>query len=328
MRRYLLRRLLLAIPTFFGITLITFLLLQLSPDPAVLEGDMANVAVGSKEQRDAVRRARGLDAPLPLRYGRWLLNVVTFDFGVSRQDGRPVLRKVGEALPATLTLSGIALVLAGLISIPLGAASAARRGRGLDHAVSLLVFVLYSLPTFWVAVMLLLTLCGGHPFALFPLQGLVSGNHAQLSLFGKVADVAWHLVLPVACLSFAAAALLTRHVRGGMMEVLARDFIRTARAKGVTERRVVFRHALANSLLPVVTLLGLMIPHLIGGSIVVERVFGIPGMGLLTFDALLMRDEPMVMGLTTLVALLTMSSMLCSDLLYAAVDPRIQTEPS
>lgn len=327
MRRYLVRRLLLCIPTFFGITLVTFLLLQLSPDPVGLEGD-ATVSVGgmTPEARAAIRRARGLDDPLALRYGRWVVKVCTFDFGRSTQDARPVLEKIGEALPRTLMLSSLALFFAYLIALPLGAWSAARRGRALDHVVTVVVFVLYSLPSFWVAVMLLLTLCGGHPYGVFPLQGLTSANFEGLSFGGKLFDVIWHLTLPVLCLCYAAVALITRHVRSGMLEVLQRDFIRTARAKGLPERLVVFRHGLRNSLIPVITLLGLMIPMLIGGSVVVERVFGVPGMGLLAFEAILVRDEPMVMGITTLVALLTMVSMLCSDLLYATVDPRIDLE--
>lgn len=328
MRRYLARRLLLCIPTFLGITLVTFLLLQLAPDSVVIEGDpaMGNIGSVSAEAKAALRKAQGLDDPFVVRYGRWLVRVATLDFGRSRQDSRPVLEKIAEALPRTATLASLALFFACLISVPLGAWSAAKQGRALDNAVSLLVFLLYSLPTFWVAVMLLLTLCGGHPFALFPLQGLTSGDFETLGFVSQLADLAWHLTLPVFCLTLAAVALLTRHVRSGMMDVLGRDFIRTARAKGVAERGVIFRHALRNSLIPIITLFGLLIPHLIGGSVVVERIFGIPGMGLLTFDAILLRDEPMVMGITTFVALLTMLSMLCSDLLYAVADPRIELE--
>lgn len=326
MRRYLVRRLLLSIPTFFGITLITFCLLQLSPDPVALEGDATISQTTTPEARAAIRRARGLDDPLPVRYGRWLVRVATLDFGRSTQDSRPVLEKIGEALPRTLLLSSLALFFAYLLAVPLGALAAAREGRAFDHAVTFGVFILYSLPSFWVAVTLLLVLCGGHPFAVFPLQGITSPNFESLSFVGKVADVAWHLAMPVSCLTYAAVALLTRHVRSGVLEVLRLDFIRTARAKGLSERAVLFRHALRNSLIPVITLLGLMIPTLIGGSVVVERVFGVPGMGLLAFDAILLRDEPMVMGITTLVALLTMVAMICSDLLYATVDPRIDLE--
>lgn len=327
MRRYLLRRLLLAIPTFFGITLVTFLLLQLAPGDSLSasEEGMAGGAI-TQAAREAIRHERGLDQPVLVRYVKWLGKVATLDFGRSSQDARPVTEKIGEAMPRTLLLASLALFLAYLIAIPLGAIAASRKGSATDTAITLLVFILYSLPTFWVAVMLLLVLCAGHPFSVFPLQGLVSQDWEQLSLARKITDALWHLVLPVACLTYAAVALLSRYVRAGMLDVLRRDFIRTARAKGVPERAVIFRHALRNSLLPIITLLGLMIPHLIGGSVVVERVFGIPGMGLLVFDAILARDEAMVMGVTTIVALLTMISMLFSDLLYGLVDPRIQLE--
>jgi peptide/nickel transport system permease protein len=327
MWRYTARRLLLMIPTFFGITLVTFAVMQLAPgDPLALGADALEAGAGGKEAREAQRAARGLDRPLVVQYARWVGKVATLDFGRSFQDGRPVLEKLREALPRTLLLATVSLLLAYLVSIPVGAWAAANHGSRLERAVTLLLFVLYSLPGFWVAIMLLLYLAGSRGVDLFPMQGLTSPGFEALGPVQKVLDVAWHLVLPVTVLTYAAFAVLSRYMKAGMMEVVRQDYVRTARAKGLPERTVVFRHALRNSLLPVITLLGLMLPHLVGGSVIVERIFGIHGMGLLAFEAILHRDYPMVMGVTTLVALLTMGSMLLSDLLYAAADPRVDLE--
>jgi peptide/nickel transport system permease protein len=252
--------------------------------------------------------------------------VLTLDFGRSLQDGRPVIERIGEALPRTALLSTLALILSFLVAVPLGAVAAARRDSLADRAISLSLFLLHSLPGFWVGLMLLLYLAGGRGVSWFPLQGLCSPDVESLGFLQRIADLAWHLVLPVTVLALGALALMSRHVRSGMVEALRQDFIRTARAKGLAERSVIFRHALRNSLLPLVTLLGLMLPQVLGGSVLVEQIFGIPGMGQLAFEAILHRDYPMVMGVTTLVAILTMVCMLATDLAYGWVDPRVRPE--
>jgi peptide/nickel transport system permease protein len=326
MRRYLLKRLLAVIPTLLGITLITFALLRLAPgDPLGLSGEA--VAPGlSQEQVQALREQRGIERPLLEQYARWVGRLVRLDFGESFQDGRPVSTRIGESLPATALLSGLALLLSFLLAVPLGVVSAARRDSALDRGITIGLFLLYSLPSFWVAIGLLLLFSGGRALSWFPIQGLVSPGYAALSAWGKVRDLGWHVVLPVGCLSYAALASISRYARGGMLEALSQDYVRTARAKGLPERAVVWRHALRNAAIPILTLGGLMVPGILSGSVVVEQIFGIHGMGLLAFEALSHRDYPTVMGVTTLAALLTLAATLLADLSYAVADPRIRLE--
>jgi len=326
-RGYLVQRLLLTLPTFLGVTLLTLGLMHLVPgDPLTAGGgaDAVHGAAPTREQLEAFRRAMGLDEPLPVRYGRWLGRVVTLDFGVSSYDHRPVADKVREALPYTLLVSGLALLLSYLLAVPLGVLSAVRRGRFLDRALSLGLFLLYSVPSYWAAVVLLLLLAGGRYLEVFPLQGLASADAASLGTLSRLGDLAWHLVLPVFVLAYASLASLSRYTRASMVEALRQDYVRTARAKGLSEGAVVLKHALRNAILPVVTLLGLGLPHLVGGSVVGEQVFGVPGMGRLGFQALATRDYNTVLAVTTLAALLTMAGMLLCDLAQAALDPRIR----
>ncbi len=327
MGAYVLRRVLWMIPTFVGITLLTFGVMQLAPgDPFALRSDAMPLGAPDAEAVEALRRTHGYDRPLWEQYARWVGRVLTLDFGRSLQDGRLVTDRIGEALPTTLLLATLALLLSYAIAVPLGTLAAVKRSSLLDRAITFGLFLLYSLPTFWVALVLLQLLAGGSGSARFPLQGLTSPGFDALGFGGKLLDLAWHLVLPVGVLTYGSLALISRHVRSGMLEVVRQDFIRTARAKGLDERTVVLRHVLRNSLLPVVTLFGLMLPQLMGGSVIVEQIFGIPGMGQLAFEAILHRDYPTVMGITTLVALLTMTSMLATDLAYVAIDPRVRPE--
>lgn len=320
MRRYLFRRLLQMVPTFLGITLLTFAISHLAPgDPLQLDTESASAASASAASAQAFREAQGLDLPLPVQYARWLKKIVTLDFGRSLQDHRPVAEKLAEALPQTLLLAFCALLVAYLLAIPIGVHAAARPGTAVRRTISVSLYLLYAMPTFWVAVMLLLVLGD-----FFPFQGLSSPGAEALPFLDRAADTAWHLVLPVFCLSYPTLAVVSRQVRAAMEEALATDYVRAARARGIPERRVVFRHALRNSLLPVVTMLGMSLPALIGGSVVVERVFGINGMGLLAFEAISLRDYPVVMAICTLAALVTMVGVLVADLLYGVADPRIR----
>ncbi|MGI5862239.1 MAG: ABC transporter permease [Myxococcales bacterium] len=325
MRSYLAKRLATMVPTFFGITLVTFALIHLVPgDPLAASSEMVQAGQLSRESLEAFQRAMGLDQPLHIRYARWLGRVLTFDFGVSTYDHRRVADKLAEALPNTLLLSSLALFFAYLFAVPIGVFSAVRRGRLADKLLTAGLFVLYALPSFWVAIVLVLFLGGGRYLDLFPIQGLGSPGLEGAGLLTRLGDLAWHLVLPVFCLSYASLAWLSRYVRAGMLEALGQDYVRTARAKGLPERAVVARHALRNALIPLVTLLGLSVPHLIGGSVIVEQIFGVPGMGRLGFQAVLTRDYNTLMAVTTLTALLTMAGTLLSDLAYALVDPRIR----
>jgi peptide/nickel transport system permease protein len=335
MWRFVLRRLVLMIPTFFGITLVCFLLLRAAnanPLAADLEAGVKGAQI-SQELLDHLRKLYDLDQPWYVQYARLLRRLVTLDLGTRWQDGRPIAEVVGEALPITLLLSFSSLFLAYLIAIPVGVYSAVRQHSRVDQISTVLLFVLYSLPSYWVGTVLLLLLSSGRYLSCawtgepgcFPLQGWhVFEGFSRLGGWAKLRDVAWHLVLPVATLTYGALASLSRYMRTGMLETIRQDYIRTARAKGLGERAVIFRHALRNSLLPIITLLGLEIPYLIAGSVIVEMIFGIRGMGLVALEALRLPDYPLVITLVATTALLTMVGILVSDVLYAVADPRIR----
>jgi peptide/nickel transport system permease protein len=257
------------------------------------------------------------------QYGKWIGRLLRLDFGVSLHDGRPVTDKLAAALPVTLLLSGLSMLLAYLLAVPIGVHAAVKRGTRGERALTLGLFMLYSLPPFWVAMLLIMLLGGVGMLDLFPIHGLSSPGAAQLGDLAWFFDRVWHLVLPVFCLSYGSLAVLSRYQRGAMLEALSQDYIRAARAKGLSERRVVWRHALPNALLPTITLLGLQFPYLISGSVIIERIFNIPGMGHLTFDAFLQRDTPVIMAVVVLSAALTLLGLILADVLYAVVDPRI-----
>jgi peptide/nickel transport system permease protein len=224
--------------------------------------------------------------------------------------------KLKEALPVTVGLSLVALLVTYLIAIPVGIYSAVRPGTWIDRGTTLSLFMLYSMPSQWVAVMLIVLF--GTQLHWLPIQGLHSeGDKSWL-------DLAKHVLLPLICLTYATFASLSRYMRSGMLEVIRQDYIRTARAKGLSERVVVLKHALRNSLISVITLLGLTLPSLVGGAVIIERIFGLPGMGQLSFEAIQTKDIPVLMGTTSLAGLLTMVGLLLSDVLYALVDPRIE----
>jgi peptide/nickel transport system permease protein len=328
MRSYLIKRLLLMIPTLLGISMISFLIIQLAPgDPATMR--LGNAGEGVRDQAMAeqiikeTRALYGLDQPLYVQYGRWLKRIVTLDFGESLRDHRPIMDKLKERIPVSIQLSGTALLLAYLISIPLGIFSATHQYSSADKITTVVLFTLYSLPPFWVATMAIVYLGGGDFFDVFPVFGLQSVGAENWPLLTRIQDQLWHLILPITCMTYYTFAALSRYMRSSMLEVVRQDFIRTARAKGLSETLVVYRHALRNSLIPIVTLMADLLPALIGGSIVIETIFSIPGMGQLSFEAVLNRDYPMIMAIFTLSAMLTLMGILLADVLYTVVDPRI-----
>lgn len=329
MASYLLKRVLLMIPTLLGIAVITFVIIHLTPgDPAALKsGEMGMQSkVVASEVIAQTRKLYGLDQPLHVQFGRWIGRLARLDFGDSFIDDRPVLAKIGEAIPITLLLNIIALLLVYLVSLPVGVVSALRPGGWRDQLSALVLYVLYSLPSFWVASLLIVLLASGDYLNWFPLVGYFSDGAESLPWYGQIANVAWHLVLPIVCLTYGGFAFLSRFGRTVMLEVMRQDFIRTARAKGLSEWQVVVKHGLRNALVPFVTLMGTLLPGLLGGSIIIEQIFGIPGMGKLSFEAVLARDYPLVMGIATIDAFLTLTSLLIADLLYVVVDPRISFE--
>lgn len=256
------------------------------------------------------------------QYHRWLAQIATGDLGVSYQDQRPVAGLLIEALKRTLLLCGSALLISLLIAVPLGIYTAVHAGSRIDRGISGVLFFLHAIPNFWLASMMIVFFCGGDYLDVFPAFGW-SSLDADASLWSRVWDAAWHLLLPVLCLMYAGLAYLARQVRGSMLAVLPAEFIQTARAKGLSEHAVVWRHAFRNSLLPLITIIAGMLPMVISGSFVIECLFSIPGVGKLTYEAVLARNFPVVYGSVLLVASFTIVAMLLADLLYAWADPRI-----
>jgi peptide/nickel transport system permease protein len=330
MRAYIVRRLLLMIPTFIGISVITFFIIQLSPgNPVMLklrasEVGMRADAAATQETLEQTKKLYGLDKPIYVQYALWLYRLVRLDFGQSFKDQRPVIEKIAEALPVTLQLELASLLVVYAVSIPLGVYSATHARTRRDYLITVGLFLLYSVPSFWMAMMLIMFFGGGEYLNWFPIDGLSSIMAEEYPWTRWILDRLWHMVLPVFCLSYGSLAVISRYMRTGMLEVLSQDYIRTARAYGFPERTVVWKYAMRNSLIPIVTLLGYLLPSLIGGSILIETIFSIPGLGLLTFEAVLYRDYPLIMGTVTISAWLTLLGVLLSDVLYVWVDPRIQ----
>ncbi len=331
MKEYIIRRVLLTIPTLIGITLITFIILHLVPgDPAALKVRMGAESIKSdsvaREIIEQTRKMYGLDKPLLVQYLNWLKSIVTLDFGYSLKDHRSVGAILRERIPITLQLSIISTLLVYLIAIPIGVFSAVKQYSLADKIITLILFILYSLPNFWVAILLIMFFGGGEYLNLFPVYGLSSDNAETFGFFRWLLDRLWHLVLPITCLTYGGLASLSRYSRAGMLEVIRQDYIRTARAKGLPEKVVIFKHALRNSLIPIVTLLAYLLPAFFSGSIIIENIFSIPGMGKLAFEAILSRDYPVIMAVITISSLLTLIGILLADILYAVVDPRISYE--
>ena len=320
------------VPTMLGITVITFGIIRLAPgDPAAMRvGSGASGMIGNQQLASEIiektRREFGLDRPIYEQYWLWLTKIATLDFGLSYRDNRPVMDRIWERLPVTLQLNVISMFLVYLIAIPLGIHSSTHQYSLSDKITTTTLFVLYSMPSFWVATVLILLLGGGDYWQVFPITGISSLDAEQLPFFEWLLDRIWHLVLPVFCLTYTGLAYVSRQMRAGMLETIRQDYIRTARAKGLSENVVVFKHALRNSLIPIVTLLGFLLPAMLGGSVIIESIFTIPGMGQLGFDAILSRDYPVVMAISTIAAFLTLIGLLLSDICYALVNPTISLE--
>jgi len=321
MKRYIVNRLLLIIPLLLGITVVTFGIMHLAPGkPTDLITDM-NAKV-SAEAKVKLTRLYGLDDPWYIQYGRWLFRFAKLDFGRSFKDDRPVIKKIGERLPATLLLNFLSILLIFCLALPIGIYSAVHQNSKFDKGMTVFVFIGFSTPTYWLALLLMIGI--GLKLGALPISGLRSLNFDELTLFSKVIDIAKHLILPVTVSAFTGLAGLSRYARNGMLEVIRQDYIRTARAKGLPESKVIYKHALRNALIPIVTLLGLFLPELIGGSFIFETIFAYPGMGRLGFDAIMARDYPVVMGVGVIAAILTLIGNLIADITYALVDPRIR----
>ncbi|HTM43372.1 MAG TPA: ABC transporter permease [Polyangiaceae bacterium] len=261
------------------------------------------------------------------RFAKYWSNLLRLDFGVSLVSREPVVATLISKLKYSLSLSVLSLILAYVIAIPLGIFSAVKKGTKADKSVTVLLFMLYSLPSFFVATLVLIFFSQGSDtqwLRWFPTGGFQSRDFSDLTVIGKIKDVSWHLVLPLICLTYGSLAALSRYMRSGLLEVLQADYVRTARAKGLPESSVIGKHALRNGLLPILTLLAGLLPAVLGGSVIIEYIFGIPGMGLWTIDAIYQRDYNVIMAVELLSTVLVLVGILLTDLSYALVDPRIR----
>ncbi len=319
---YLIKRLVLMIPLFIGITIISFAVIHLAPgSPIDMATDLNPKATA--EVKDRMRALYGLDKPLPIQYWNWMSRLVTLDFGVSfSQDGRKVSEKIFERLPITIFLNVVSLVLILVMAIPIGVWSATHQNSFLDKITTVLVFMGFAVPHFWLALLLMILF--GVQLGWLPISGLKSLNYEYLPFSAQIWDRVSHLILPIFISASGGLAGLSRYMRANMLEVIRQDYITTARAKGLSDQTVIFKHALRNALLPVITILGLSIPGLIGGSVIFETIFAIPGMGQLFYASVMARDYPAIMGILVIGAVLTLLGNLIADVSYALADPRIR----
>lgn len=321
MGSYIIRRLLGMIPLILGITIITFAVIHLAPGkPTDLMTQMSPKI--SAQARVRLEKLYGLDKPIHIQYFNWIKRLVRFDFGRSFVDDRPVAEKIRERIPITLLINVLSIFLILIVAIPIGVISAVKRGSFFDKATTVFVFLGFATPSFWLALLLMLLF--GINLGWLPLSGIKSLEFEYFTLWEKIWDVSRHLMLPVFVSAFGGLAGLSRYMRSNMLGVINQDYIRTARAKGLPERQVIFKHGLRNAILPVVTILGLSIPGLIGGSVIFESIFAIPGMGRLFYDSVMARDYSVIMGILVIGAALTLVGNFLADISYSYVDPRIR----
>jgi peptide/nickel transport system permease protein len=320
---YALRRLLLAVPLLVGITFISFFVIHLAPGDPVDFQQTDPATESSAQSRQLLREIYGLDQPLHVQYARWLGRIARLDFGRSfAPDARPVIDKIADALQITLVLNLIELLIIIALAVPIGVLSATRQYSLFDKVTTVFVFIGFATPDFWFALLLIMLF--GVQLGWLPISQLHSANWEYLSFWRRQWDLVAHLMLPIAVATFGGLAGLSRFMRQSMLEVVRQDYIQTARAKGLAENIVLHKHALRNALLPIVTILALSLPGLIGGSVIVEQIFAIPGMGRLMVQAVFARDYPVIMGNLVIVATLTLAANLVADIAYGLVDPRIR----
>ncbi len=321
MRRYIIKRLISLIPLLLGVSLVSFLIMHLAPgDPTAMLTDPSV----KPEELLRLRQNWGLDRPLIVQYFYWLWHAIRFDLGTAYMLNRPVSAVIAERLPATLLLMGTSFAVTLLIAVPLGVLSAAKKKGWFDNLVTVISFAGMSIPSFWLALMLMLLF--SVRFELFPAAGMYDPTLRDPSFFKSAIDVARHMVLPVATMVIVGLAGITRYVRSSMLEALSQNYIKAARARGLFERTVIFKHALRNALLPLITLIGLSLPELFAGAFIVETIFAWPGMGRLGVAAVFSRNYPVIMGVVMFSAFLIVIGNLLADVCYALADPRIRYE--
>jgi microcin C transport system permease protein len=334
MREYILRRLLILIPTLFGITLVSFVLINLAPGSPVEQkiqqmrfaGNGESKAGGgfvNQEILDSLKKQYGLDKPLHIRYFIWIKRLCTLDFGNSFTYEEPVLDVILRKLPVSIQFGFLSFFLTYLICIPLGIKMALRENTFFDKAANVFLGILYSIPEFMLAILLVVFFAGGTYLNWFPLGGVSSDNYDDLSFMGKIFDRAYHFILPGLCYMIGSFTTLTLLMRNSMLEETKKDYIRTAKAKGLADKPVFYKHALRNAFIPIATGLGGILGIFFAGSILIEQIFQLDGVGLLSFNALKQRDYNVIMAITFIDAMIILFGNFLSDLIYVWVDPRI-----
>ncbi|GKU79134.1 ABC transporter permease [Paenibacillus sp. L3-i20] len=314
MGNYIIRRLLIAFPVFLGITILSFLIMNMAPGNPV---DMLINPNIPKEMLELKREMLGLNDPLYVQYAKWLGGIIRGDLGYSFSSFAPVSQLISERIGPTLLLASSSLFVGIIIAIPIGVISAVKQNSKLDYMLTGLSFLGTSIPPFFLGLGLIYIVAIG-------LKWLPTGGMSTLGGSGGSLDIIVHMILPVTVLGITIAGKKVRYVRASMLDVLEQDYLRTARAKGLSEFVVTNKHALRNALIPIITVIGAEIPLLLGGSIIIEQVFQWPGIGQLTMEAILARDYPILMGLNLVAACVVLSTNLFSDILYAMADPRIK----
>jgi len=309
------------IPILLGITIISFAVIHLAPGKPTDSMIELNPKVDF-EAREKLNQIYGLDKPLHIQYISWLKKLARFDFGRSFVDARPVMEKILERLPITILINVLAMTIIFFFSIPIGIKSAVRRGSLFDRTTTVFVFLGFAAPSFWLGLLLMFFF--GVRLGILPVSGIVSLDFENYALLHKIIDVLRHLILPVTVAAIGGLAGVSRYMRQSMLNVISEDYIRTARAKGLPERVVIYKHALRNALLPIITILGLSIPGLISGSVILETIFSIPGIGRLMVESVFARDYNVIMAGLVISALLTLLGNLMADIGYVYADPRIR----
>lgn len=343
MALYILRRLMMMIPTLFGITIVSFIIINLAPGSPIEQklqairfgsgisgGSSASSTLSargdqgiSEEVIEALKKQYGFDKPLLVRYGVWLKNIATLDFGDSFTYEEPVIDVIASKFPVSLQFGVTSLILIYLVCVPLGVWKALKNGSSFDAASSVLLFITYSVPPVMLAILLIVFVAGDSYLGWLPIGGLYSDSYSELSLWGKIQDRIAHFILPLICYVIGSFTFLTLLMKNSMLDVVKLDYIRTARAKGLDEKIVYLKHALRNALIPIVTGMSGILSIFFAGSLIIEQIFQLDGMGLLGLNAIKQRDYNVLMGLLFLQSILFLLGRLLVDLLYVVIDPRI-----
>lgn len=343
MREYFFKRLLLIVPTLLGITIACFLVMQMVPGGPVeqamqkmkaqmreggsgLPGNSQQQSTMTEAELENIKKYYGFDKPILERYVLWLGKLIRFDLGTSYVYEKPVLEVIASRMPVSLTFGLTGLLFSYLICIPLGIKKALKHGLAFDKWTSFLVFLGYSIPSFSLGIILIVLFGGGSFWNVFPISGVVSDNFEQLSLLERIFDFGSHMFLPLLCYIIGSFATLTLLMKNSLLEQLNQDYMKTALAKGLSYKYAVFRHALRNSLIPLATNIGMVVGVILSGSILIEKIFTIDGMGLLGYDSIINRDYPVALGLIVINSLLMLVGRIISDFILVLVDPRIRFE--